>query len=318
MSADANIPVCAICGAKVATRWLEPARDYVTGHPFSVWRCGVCDVAITVPQPASLDPYYVSQYRRYSPFTVSILRWLYRRRADAWVRTLGTPGIILEIGCGEGWMLAALREKGWRVVGIERTLDAVRPARGERSLPVFVGSLDAVGPGRQFDAIVLFQVLEHLATPMEALSRCAALLKPGGTLIVGVPNARSWQARLFGADWFHLDVPRHLFHFSPQALAWALRAAGLRPDPPTFASFEHDPYGWVQSLLNRLGFEQNLLTKAMMGSVEARRSRVGLVAMSFLAAVLAVPSVLAATCSWTASAGAVMEIRARKPVENLT
>lgn len=315
VTGKAAAPGCGICGARALTPWLTAARDYVTGDEFSVWRCGVCDVAETAPRPRTLDRYYPPRYRRYTRTTVSLLRALYRRRAGAWIGRLGEPGILLEVGCGEGWMLAALKEKGWRVVGSERTLDAARPAGGSTAgpLPVFVGTLDAVRPGRQFDAIVLFQVLEHLTAPMDVLNRCAALLKPGGTLIVGVPNARSWQAQLFGSDWFHLDVPRHLFHFSPRGLAWTLRTAGLDPAAPTFASLEHDPYGWVQSLLNRLGFTQNLLTSAIAGSSAARRSRLRLAAVFGLAALLTVPSVVAAMCSWLASAGAIMEMQAKKP-----
>lgn len=314
MSAEKSVPDCAICGAKVSACWLAQARDYVTDELFSVWRCAVCDVAATVPHPASLDPYYSAQYRRYNWFTASTLRWLYRWRAGRWTRDLAKAGIVLEIGCGEGWMLAALRSKGWRVVGSERTLEAARPARGGQNLPIFVGSLDAVCPDQRFDAIVLFHALEHMTAPMDLLRQCAGLLKPGGTLIVAVPNAQSWQARIFGAHWFHLDVPRHLFHFSPQALTWAFRAAGLEPDLPMFASFEHDPYGWLQSLLNRLGLPQNRLTKALMGSEGVRRFRVALVGLSGLAALLTVPSVIIAACSWMASAGAVMEMRAKKPV----
>lgn len=313
MSDDTKGSACAICGANVATRWLELARDYVTGQFFSVWRYGVCDVAFTTPSPAALDQHYVPQYRRYNAVTASVLHWLYERRADAWARVLGKPGIVLEIGCGQGWMLAALRRKGWRVVGTERTLTAVRPARGERALPVFVGTLDALRKGQRFDVIVLFQVLEHLAAPIPLLTTCASLLKPGDTIIVGVPNARSWQARLFGADWLHLDVPRHRFHYSPQALSWALKAVGLRPGSPTFASFEHDPYGWAQSLLNRLGFAQNSLTMAMMEPEIVSRARARFFAMFGVATLVAVPSVLVAMCSWVASAGAVMEMRGKKP-----
>lgn len=167
-------------------------------------------------------------------------------------------------------------------------------------------------PGRLFDVIILFHVLEHLNAPMELLSRCARPLRRGGTLIIAVPNARSWQARLFGPMWFHLDVPRHLYHFSLGSLSHTLEAAGLCPECTTFVSLEHDPFGWVQSVLNRLGFGQNLLTRVLMGTTGACRSRACLVAMTILAVALALRSLVESTCSWIASAGAVTQVQDRK------
>jgi SAM-dependent methyltransferase len=209
-------------------------------------------------------------------------------------------------------MLAALRDRGWTVFGSERTFDGARAAAIRNHVTTFVGDFDALGPGPRFRAVILFQVLEHLTDPLSVLRRGAAVLEPGGSMLVAVPNFASWQARLFGPAWFHLDVPRHHHHFSPAALKRALEGAGLRVVSTRFASFEHDPYGWIQSILNRLGFKQNLLTKWLMGSGDSDATPATIVAMLVIGAVLALPSVLLAMCSWAAGAGATMEMRAVK------
>jgi SAM-dependent methyltransferase len=180
------------------------------------------------------------------------------------VHGLGDARRVLEIGCGGGWMLGALREQGRWVVGTERSLEAARPARENGSL-VFVGDLTALSPRASFDVIVLFHVLEHLEDPRAALAACAAHLAAGGRIVVGVPNRASWQARAFGSAWFHLDVPRHVVHFSPRSLDRAFAAVGLRRVRTSYVSPEHDPYGWLQSALDRLGFPQGALTHRMMG-----------------------------------------------------
>ena len=146
-------------------------------------------------------------------------------------------------------MLDTLRRAGWRVVGIERTPEMARFARHDLELPVFAGGVEAIAARPHFDLIILFQVLEHIRDPLSVLRQCATLLKPSGVLIVGVPNLESWQARYTGPHWFHLDVPRHLFHFSPRSLGKVLQMADLTVSRISFVSFEHDPYGWIESIL---------------------------------------------------------------------
>src|SRR5439155_6222187 len=140
--------------------------------------------------------------------------------------------------------LGALRDRGWRVLGNERTIDDARSALAVNRVPIFVGGLDALRARTRFDLVILFQALEHLAEPMATLRRTPALLQPGGVMVVAVPNCDSWQARIFGRAWFHLDVPRHQHHFSPRTLRFALETVGLRVVRTRFVSFEHDPYGW--------------------------------------------------------------------------
>ncbi len=300
-----------MCAGSMSQIALPGVRDCVTGETFQVHHCAVCGLGYTWPQPDDLNNYYTPAYRRYSRFAWALLSAFYRLRVRRWTKLLG-KGLALEVGCGDGRMLQALRHQGWEVVGIERTAAAARMAVSVNQLPVFAGGLEAINPRAKFDLVLLFHSLEHVPDPLSVLKQCAQLLKPGGKLIVAVPNFHSWQACLFGGSWFHLDVPRHLNHFSPRSLRYVLEAASLRLDSIRYTSWEHDPYGWVQSTLNRMGFRQNLLTKWLMGVDRATiGTPVGLT-MLLIALVLIVPSLAAAIGSWLARAGAVMELLATK------
>ena len=214
-------------------------------------------------------------------------------------------------------MLATLRSLGWRVLGSERSPQAARFAADVNGIPMVVGGLDEIADNERFDLIILFHVLEHLAQPLEMLRRCSTLLKPGGLIVVAVPNFASWQARVTGRSWFHLDVPRHQHHFSPGALDAALEMSGLSIVHTTWVSFEHDPYGWIQSLMNKAGIEPNLATKFLMGmnrGTRAWRAPVFLV----LAGVALVPISLALSiASWMRDSGAIVEKWAMKPPESV-
>jgi 2-polyprenyl-3-methyl-5-hydroxy-6-metoxy-1,4-benzoquinol methylase len=303
---------CELCGSVGAPLFIDHATDYITGTEFAVCRCDRCGLATTEPQPASMDVYYPAAYRRYSGVTLRALQWLYGWRVRGWARRLSRRGRALEVGCGDGWMLGALRDRGWRVLGSERSIDGARSAATTNGIPVFVGDLASLGSSAHFDLIILFQALEHLAEPMVTLRQSAKLLEDGGVMVVAVPNFASWQARLFGRSWFHLDVPRHLHHFSPAVLAFAFEKAGLKVVRTRFVSVEHDPYGWVQSVLNRIGFKQNLLTRLLMGMGREEVSIVTVVPMVALGVLLVVPSVALSLCSWVAGSGAIMEMWAAK------
>lgn len=301
-----------LCNSTEPVPYARDLRDYITNRPFTILRCPGCGLAFTSPQPERMDEFYPRQYRRFGRVTRMLLQFFYTRKARAWVRALGPRGIALEIGSGAGWMLRALRGAGWKVIGNERTVESSIATLPKEGIPVFVGELEAVRPSPQFDLIILFQVLEHLRDPISVLQQCARLLVPGGTLVVAVPNLDSWQAKVCGDSWFHLDMPRHLFHFTPSSLVRALEQAGLQVTSMGFRSFEHDPYGWIQSTLNRMGFPNNLLTRLLMG-LEGGTSgffmRVSLVALS---GILLLPSVGLAILSWLAGSGALMQVWACK------
>lgn len=283
-------------------------RDYVTGDDFRLVQCERCGFARTDPLPPSLDRYYPRGYRRFNAFAGSVLRRLYLRRVAGWRTRLPTPGLVLEIGSGTGWMLGALRERGWRAVGSERSVDAAAAAGRVAQVPMFVGDLDALRVAPMLDLVLMFHVLEHLADPVAALRAAASRLRPGGMLVLGLPNIRSWQSRAAGARWIHLDVPRHLCHFSPDAIERALAASGLHLTHIDFRSFEHDPPGWVQAALDRLGFEQGILLKLVMGAGRRSSGPIATLAVIVLMPVLGAIGLVLALASWRARAGAVMEV----------
>jgi SAM-dependent methyltransferase len=114
-------------------------------------------------------------------------------------------------------------------------------------------------PGSSVDLMILWHVLEHLPDPDHLLREVARLMRPGGAVVVAVPNFGSAEARLAGPRWFHLDVPRHLTHFTRPSLEAMLRHAGLTPGKLSYFAPEYDLFSFVQSLENRLGLAHNLL-----------------------------------------------------------
>ncbi|MDP9246352.1 MAG: class I SAM-dependent methyltransferase [Chloroflexota bacterium] len=299
--------MCEICGDQRVPRRLDGVHDYISGDRFAVLQCRRCGFATTDPIPASLGRHYPDRYRRFNPFAAAILRRLYLARVDGWLRRLPQRGRVIEIGSGTGWMLGAFRARGWVAAGSERSVAGAATARDASGVPMFVGDLAAVRPGATCDLIVMFHVLEHLADPMRALRHAAARLAPGGTLVIGVPNIGSWQARFAGRHWMHLDVPRHLCHFTPAALEQALQAAGLRVAQIDFRSVEHDPLGWVQAVLSRLGFEDALVLKLLF-RMPCRSGRLATLAAVILGVPLSLVGLALAAASWRFRAGALMEV----------
>lgn len=138
-------------------------------------------------------------------------------------------GRLLDVGCGNGTFLLAMREQGWSVTGLETDGVAAAYARREHALEVHEGTLGEVAlPAASFDAIVLSHVIEHVYDPIGVLRECARLLAPGGTVVVITPNAESLGHRMLGRAWRGLEPPRHLHVFGPGALAACARKAGLR------------------------------------------------------------------------------------------
>jgi SAM-dependent methyltransferase len=136
-------------------------------------------------------------------------------------------GRVLEVGCGAGDMLAALRAHGWDAEGIDFDANAIAAARA-RGQPATVGDLlTRGGPAGAYDAVVMAHVIEHVPDPIALLREARRILRPGGRLVVVTPNARALGHREFGRAWRGLEPPRHLVVFTPDALRRTAEAAGF-------------------------------------------------------------------------------------------
>src|SRR5262249_27857314 len=116
-----------------------------------------------------------------------------------------------------------------------------------------------------FDCITLWHSLEHLQDPLSSLKSAVSLLRPQGWCIIAVPDGSGLQARMFGAEWLHLDVPRHLFHFNSQSLRQLLETTGFEIRQTWHQEFEYDAMGWVQSALNKLLPTPNVFFQTLTG-----------------------------------------------------
>jgi 2-polyprenyl-3-methyl-5-hydroxy-6-metoxy-1,4-benzoquinol methylase len=139
------------------------------------------------------------------------------------------PGRVLEVGCGSGAFLGAARTAGWAAEGIDFDAAAVaaanhRPGVRARVADIHDGALAAAS----YDAIVMNNAIEHLPHPQAVFARCAQLLKPGGRLVMTTPNMAALGREVFGGDWRGLEIPRHLYVYTAQALRELAREAGFR------------------------------------------------------------------------------------------
>lgn len=232
---------------------------------FRLEECSACGCATTLPQLpesdfATLYPpaYYGRNGRRFNAVMERLVQVFRRRRADAIERFVPT-GRMVDIGCGRGVLPAILRARGWDAYGVEASSIAAAHAES-LGISTIVGTFPACSDKlASFDVAVLWHVLEHLRDPRAAIRACHELLNPNGLLAIAVPNYSSLQSRLTRQHWFHLDVPRHFFHFPLDALKKMLEHEGFTVLQVSHFSLEQNPYGWLQSLLNALGFRQNLL-----------------------------------------------------------
>jgi len=181
------------------------------------------------------------------------------RARDLYARPFRCRGRLLDVGSGGGDTLKSWVPQQDEVVGVEPDAAAARAARDRLGLDVRTGRLEDqdFAPG-SFDGITLCHVLEHLEDPQGTLARAAALLKPGGEMIVWVPSFDSPLRGVFGTAWFPYEVPRHRWHFRPSDVVGLLRRAGLCvvevvPDASesSFRKSARASASWARGLLRR-------------------------------------------------------------------
>jgi SAM-dependent methyltransferase len=221
-------PPCWICGAPSAP------DDRYAGLPLV--RCRDCGFLLApVASAEELRRLYTRDYFDAYPGGVAYDADEAQRRHEAavrldWVRRRLRGGRLLEVGSASGWFLAQARDAGFSVEGIEPAEEVAREAAGRWSVPVQAATAeDAELPAGELDVVVAWHALEHIAEPTGVLRRLHGALRPGGLLMIEVPNLESAASRAQGRGWFHLDLAHHVGHYAPATLADLLRRTGFEP-----------------------------------------------------------------------------------------
>ena len=243
------------------------------GAVFPLVQCSGCGVQAIFPQPddgtlvaAYSRQYYGSSRKKFIGPVAKLIGWFQAHRARLASRFAPTGGRVLDVGCGNGGFLINMKRMGFDVEGTEWSEQSAARIPARENISVHVGDLlDLSLAPHSFDLITMWHVLEHVRRPDETLQRIHELLKPGGGVLLALPNAESDQARKFGTAWLHYDPPRHLFDFGVSSLNRLLDIAHFAPTWSSTFSFEQNVFGYIQSWLNARGLPRDRLFELLKG-----------------------------------------------------
>lgn len=222
-------------------------KDFsVSGEEFELILDTELNMLRTFPEPENLDSYYDSEaYISHTDATNNLVDKLYqrvkkynlKRKVSLINKYTDTNKTLLDIGAGTGSFLESAKREGWKVYGVE-------PGRKARDLAAKKGvelkeSIDLLKK-RSFQVITLWHVLEHLPDLDSQIKKISSMLDKDGTLIIAVPNFKSYDARYYGEYWAAYDVPRHLSHFSQLSIKKLFAKNGMKLEktsPMIFDSF---------------------------------------------------------------------------------
>lgn len=184
-------------------------------------------------------------------------------RLDRLEAVTGALGALLDVGCGTGEFLAQARARGARTTGVEPVEDAARFSREQRGLDVLSATLEESGlPERQFAVVSALHVLEHMPDSTSFLHTLARWTRPGGHLLIEVPNYDSMVRRRRLSNWPHLRPLEHIVHFTPATLHAAFQRAGLEPRSITSPTYVGPPQA-LEFALDDLALDRERWTRAL-------------------------------------------------------
>ena len=241
---------CALCGHnQTSLVFLGKDPDWSTGDEFNVVKCKKCGLVYVNPRPdkEEIKKYYPSENWSRARSRINVedavisgAHWsiAVTERVEP-ILKFKKKGKILDIGCGDGLLLYYLKHLGWDCYGIEPGEVAAKYAREVLNLKVSNATLENIKYTDEFfDIVNLQHVFEHLDNPLESLKKINQMLKPGGYLVVGVPNFDSFDRRLFGKRWVGLKLPQHLFQYTEKTLKIMMKKSGFKVCNATYKSYE--------------------------------------------------------------------------------
>ncbi len=220
---------CPCCGSNHIRKSFVAKDHTVSKESFEVWYCDDCTLQFTqsVPDAEHIGAYYKSStYVSHSDTKKGMINRLYHLVRNYTLRSKRKlvqeltglqKGELLDVGAGTGAFANALQRAGWNVTGLEPD-DTARKIAFEKyhiqlNAPEYLYECT-----KQFDAITMWHVLEHVHDLHGYLEKFHSLLKPDGKLLIAVPNYTSFDADIHQEHWAAYDVPRHLYHFSPKSI----------------------------------------------------------------------------------------------------
>lgn len=257
------------------------AEDYTVSHEkFSIWQCNTCTLRFTqdAPDADSISRYYQSyDYVSHSDTKSGLINRLYhivrnytlqnKKKLVENVTGLN-KGILLDVGAGTGVFALTMQQAGWEVTGLEP--DATARQNASSNHQIQLQPLDVLFElkDQSFDAITMWHVLEHVHDLHGYLQTFQRILKSNGTLIIAVPNYTSFDAEVYKQFWAAYDVPRHLYHFSPNSMKVLIEKHGFKiisHQPMPFDSF------YVSMLSEKYRTGKNNLVRAINNGMTSNR-----------------------------------------------
>ena len=243
---------CPVCKSGNIFFKLKAKDETVSKQYFEIWQCTNCSLRFTqnAPDEQQISDFYKSpEYISHSNTAKNLTDKLYytvrsvtlnlKRKLVEKVSSK-TSGNLLDIGAGTGAFASTMKKKGWNVTALEPDETARGNANKDFNIELQpTNSLFSLQPNL-YDVITLWHVLEHVHELHTYLNTFYSLLTQNGTLIIAVPNYTSFDAETYGETWAAYDVPRHLYHFSPESMQVLLIKHNFKPadkKPMWFDSF---------------------------------------------------------------------------------
>ncbi len=231
--------ICPICQSQANQPELEKS-------PYTLVRCTNCTLVFATPYEVPADLYdnayqdegaYAEYVAQMSTSAGLHLTWGMR----SFFKAVKQNGTLLDVGCATGKFMLLAQQRGWQVEGIEISERAAQIAKTRTNAPVTIGTLDQFSTDKQYDAITMWEVLEHLPNPVQTVEKVLSLLKPRGYFAGSVPNWCSlWMRK--SEDAAHWP-PFHLTYWEPSSLHYLLSNHGF-----SNIIIRQKPLAWTEEL----------------------------------------------------------------------
>ena len=240
MSNQIHYTLCPVCGSAGISEVFKVKDNTVSQEYFEIYHCRNCQVRFTQNSPSetSIAAYYKSEdYISHTDTSKDLINRIYRfvrsfslnqKKKLVEKETGIKKGNLLDVGSGTGHFASAMQKAAWQVTGLEPDEGARALASNEHSIELLSSGELFNLAGKRFDAITLWHVLEHIHDLKKYIQTFKKLLSDNGKLFIAVPNYTSYDAEKYKEYWAAYDVPRHLYHFTPQTMQWLMKECGLK------------------------------------------------------------------------------------------